>query len=92
MSAITESAANSGAIAACLMARRVLDDTFTRLDVSRLAAVEDWVGPHRRAYDDAWAQIRGSADDAGAALVAVHALLVAADEEARASLLLRGAC
>jgi hypothetical protein len=80
------------AIAACVTAKRALDDAVSRLDASRMAAIEDWVGPHRRAYDETWARVRGRAEDAGSMLVAAHALLVAADDEARAALLRPGPC
>lgn len=84
--------AASGATAACIAAKRVLDDAVLRLDASRLAAIEDWVGPHRRAYNETWARLRGCADDVGSMLVTTHGLLVAADEEARAALLRPGPC
>ena len=78
------------ATAACVAAKRVLDDAVARLDASRMAAIEDWVGPHRRAYNETWARLRGCAEDVGSTLVTAHGLLVAADEEARAALLRPG--
>jgi hypothetical protein len=74
-------------------ARAALDAAALRLERSRLATVEEWEGPQRRAYDDAAARVRGAIADIEGALAVLHRRLLDAQETLRtADRLTRGAC
>ncbi|MGI8662829.1 MAG: hypothetical protein ACR2LQ_06400 [Acidimicrobiales bacterium] len=72
-------------IAGCDAAARALDEAGTRLTSAVAAVVEDWVGPHRRNFDDLSARLRGALDDARREVIDVGVRLREADAQALAS-------
>lgn len=83
MSSFDHGAAADGVIA-CERALQHLWDALAGFDATRLAAIEEWVGPHRRTYDDAMWVVRGAVDDAHWMIEHARAVIVVADAEARA--------
>src|SRR5947209_5982272 len=83
MSAFDHRAAADGVLT-CERALQHLWAALAGFDATRLAAIEEWVGPHRRTYDDLVSLVRGAVDDAHWMVEHARAVIVVADGEARA--------